>query len=95
MGAGAILYVFAPRGGRKASGASTRPCCCWATPHLPGLKAEAGCGRYYLPDVRDTRFNKYGMPAYHQLNASLSYARPPWLPGLRGLLLYVWKDALG
>ncbi|WP_188560213.1 hypothetical protein [Hymenobacter frigidus] len=45
--------------------------------------------------MRDTRFNKYGMPAYHQLNASLSYARPPWLPGLRGLLLYVWKDALG
>ena len=67
----------------------------YTAPAVPGLKAEAGYGRYYLPDVRDTRLNKYGIPAYQQLNASLSYARPHWLPGLRGLLLHVWKDALG
>ncbi|GAB2798186.1 hypothetical protein HNQ93_004113 [Hymenobacter luteus] len=62
---------------------------------VPGLKAEAGYGHYYLPDVKNTRLNKYGMPSYRQLNASLTYAFPGWAKGLRGQLLYVYKGRLG
>ncbi|GAB2845976.1 OprD family outer membrane porin [Hymenobacter ruber] len=62
---------------------------------VPGLKAEVGYGHYYLPDVRDTRLNKYGLPSYQQLNASLTYPFTGWARGLRGQLLYVYKGALG
>ncbi|UOQ96665.1 OprD family porin [Hymenobacter sp. 5317J-9] len=62
---------------------------------VPGLKAEVGYGHYYLPDVRDTRLNKYGLPSYQQLNASLTYPFAGWARGLRGQLLYVYKGALG
>lgn len=47
---------------------------------VPGLKAEVGYGCYYLPDVHDTRLNKYGLP----LSAAERLAHLPvcWLgPG--------------
>ncbi|SMB99527.1 hypothetical protein SAMN00120144_0242 [Hymenobacter roseosalivarius DSM 11622] len=50
---------------------------------------------YYLPDVRAFRLNKYGMPSYSQLNASLSYPFRGWAKGLRGQLLYLYKASLG
>jgi hypothetical protein len=62
---------------------------------VPGLKAEVGYGHYYLPDVRDFAMNKYGMPSYRQLNASLSYPFGGWARGLRGQLLYIYKGGLG
>lgn len=62
---------------------------------VPGLKAEVGYGHYYLPDVRDFALNKYGMPSYSQLNASLSYPFRGWAQGLRGQLLYIYKAPLG
>ena len=62
---------------------------------VPGLKIEAGYGHYYLPDVRNTRLNKYGMPSYSQLNTSLSYPFRGWARGLRGQALYVYKGRLG
>ncbi len=62
---------------------------------VPGLKAEVGYGHYYLPDVRDFALNKYGMPSYRQLNASLSYPFGGWARGLRGQLLYIYKGRLG
>ena len=62
---------------------------------VPGLKAEVGYGHYYLPDVRDFALNKYGMPSYRQLNASVSYPFRGWARGLRGQLLYIYKGRLG
>ena len=62
---------------------------------VPGLKAEVGYGHYYLPDVRNFALNKYGMPSYHQLNASVSYPFRGGATGLKALLLYVYKGALG
>lgn len=62
---------------------------------MPGLKAEVGYGYYYLPDVRDFALNKYGMPSYRQLNASVSYPFGGWARGLRGQLLYIYKGRLG
>ena len=62
---------------------------------VPGLKAEVGYGHYYLPDVRDFALNKYGMPSYQQVNASVSYPLGGWARGLRGQLLYIYKGRLG
>lgn len=41
----------------------------------PGLfSASVGVGYYNLPDVKDTRLNKYGMPAYVQANLDIRYS---------------------
>ena len=62
---------------------------------VPGLIAEVGYGHYSLSDVRDFALNKYGMPSYWQLNASVSYPLGGWARGLRGQLLYIYKGHLG
>ena len=67
----------------------------YAVPAALKLKVEVGYGHYYLPDVHETTLNKYGMPSCRQLNASLSYPFRGWTRGLRGQLLYVYKDVLG
>jgi len=66
----------------------------YAVPAVPGLKAEAGYDHYYLPDVQNFRFNKYGMPSYNQLNASRKYPFRGWAKGLRGQSLYIYKASL-
>ena len=37
------------------------------------LKLGIGYGYFKMPKVTDVRLNKYGMPAYHQVNISASY----------------------
>jgi hypothetical protein len=37
------------------------------------LQIDAGFGNYQLPDVKDFRLNKYGMPSYTQFNFSIKY----------------------
>ena len=40
----------------------------------PGLfSAGVGLGYYHLPDVKNTKLNKYGMPAYVQANLDIRY----------------------
>jgi hypothetical protein len=48
-----------------------------------------------VPNVRAFALNKYGMPSYRQLNASLNYPFRGWARGLRGQLLYIYKGGLG
>ena len=91
------FYTFLPREREEGAGGLDAAVllASYALPAAPGLKAEVGYGHYYLPDVRNTRLNKYGMPAYRQLNASLSYPFRGWATGLKAQLLYVYKGALG
>ena len=91
------FYTFLPREREEGFGGldAALLLASYAVPAAPGLKAEVGYGHYYLPDVRETALNKYGMPSYRQLNASLSYPFRGWARGLRGQLLYVYKGALG
>ena len=91
------FYTFLPREREEGFGGlgAVALLAGYAVPTAPGLKAEVGYGHYYLPDVKDFRLNKYGMPSYSQLNAPLSYPFRSWAKGLRGQLLYIYKAALG
>ncbi|OGX88731.1 hypothetical protein BEN48_08635 [Hymenobacter glacialis] len=91
------FYTFLPRERQEGYGGldAAMLLASYAVPAAPGLKAEVGYGQYYLPDVKDFRLNKYGMPSYSQLNSSLSYPFRGWAKGLRGQVLYLYKASLG
>lgn len=55
------------------------------------LETSIAYGYYLLPDVKNTRLNKYGMPSYHQLNYSLNYQASRFLKGLQFRLLLAYK----
>lgn len=52
---------------------------------------DVGLGKYILPDVKDFRLNKYGMPSYTQLNIGLKYAPKGIMEGIDIQLLVVKK----
>jgi hypothetical protein len=58
-------------------------------------RTELAYGHFYLPDIKDTRLNKYAFPAFNQLNADIRYAFSGWLSGLNAQLLLVRKGRLG
>lgn len=58
-------------------------------------KAAVSAGYFDLPDVRDYRLNKYGMPSYYQLNTEFRYFFKGWWKGLEAQLLYVYKGNTG
>ncbi|HQY10761.1 MAG TPA: hypothetical protein PK133_01065, partial [Ferruginibacter sp.] len=61
--------------------------------HIPGtgIKTSLAAGYYHLPDVRNYRLNKYGLPSYTQVNADARYAFGGFLKGLDAQLLVVAK----
>ena len=59
------------------------------------LNAEISAGYYDLPDVKNTRLNKYGFPSYYQFNLDLKYSFSGLLGGLNAELLYLYKMRTG
>jgi hypothetical protein len=59
------------------------------------LKSSLGYGYYKLPDVRDYRLNKYGMPSYHQINFDSSFAFEKFLKGLEVRMMVLYKIKQG
>jgi hypothetical protein len=55
------------------------------------LKTSFAAGYYRLPDVKNHRLNKYGLPSYTQLNAEARYAFSGFFKGLDAQLLIVAK----
>ena len=55
------------------------------------LKTSIGYGYYHLPDPKDYRLNKYGMPSYQQINADASYVFGKFFKGLELRALVAWK----
>ena len=55
------------------------------------IKASLAAGYYSLPDVKNYRFNKYGLPSYMQINADLRYAFSGMMKGLEAQLLIAGK----
>jgi hypothetical protein len=45
------------------------------------MKTGLAYGYFLLPDVKDYRLNKYGMPSYHQINLDVSYSFEKFLKG--------------
>lgn len=55
------------------------------------LKIAFSAGYYKLPDVKNYRLNKYGLPSYTQINMDIRYAFNNILKGLEAQLLIVTK----
>jgi hypothetical protein len=59
------------------------------------FKTSLGYGYYNLPDVKNYRLNKYGLPSYHQLNYDASYTFDKFLKGLEMRCLLAYKIESG
>ncbi len=59
---------------------------------LKNLKLDLGTGYYHLPDVSNYALNKYGLPAYTQVNLGTTYQFSGLWKGLDIQLLLVRKD---
>ncbi|MBU7570994.1 MAG: hypothetical protein KAF41_10150, partial [Flavobacterium sp.] len=55
------------------------------------IKTSLSGGYYKLPDVKNYRLNKYGVPSYTQVNADVRYAFNKVLKGLEAQVLVVGK----
>ena len=55
------------------------------------VKTSLAAGYYNLPDVKNYRLNKYGLPSYTQMNADIRYSFTGILKGLEAQLLVVGK----
>lgn len=55
------------------------------------IKISLAAGYYKLPDVKDYRLNKYGLPSYTQVNADVRYSFRGFLKGMDAQLLVVGK----
>jgi hypothetical protein len=55
------------------------------------LKISMAAGYYKMPDVKNYRLNKYGLPSYTQINADIRYTFPKKCSGLDAQLLIVGK----
>jgi hypothetical protein len=58
-------------------------------------KAELSYGYYDMPEVRQSRLNKYQIPSYHHLLFDLRHSFQGFLSGLDIELLYVYKPRSG
>lgn len=59
------------------------------------FRAELAFGHFAAPDVKNTVLNKYGLPAFNQLNLEVRYAFSGALQGADAHLLCVWKSGTG
>ncbi len=64
-------------------------------PHNSPFSGQIGMGHYRLPDVKNYRLNKYGLPSYNQLNMDLKYRFGGRLEGLESQVLIAWKKNAG
>lgn len=59
------------------------------------FRTSLSFGYFEMPDVRNYRLNKYGMPSYSQMNADLRYSFSGFLKGLDAQLLIAAKQNQG
>ena len=59
------------------------------------LKLGLGYGYFKLPDVKDYKVNKYGMPSYHQINIETSYLCSNFFKGLDIKFITAYKIKQG
>ncbi|MBC7383007.1 MAG: outer membrane porin, OprD family [Bacteroidia bacterium] len=55
------------------------------------IKTSLGVGHYQLPDVKNYRLNKYGLPSYSQVNFDIRYKFAKFFQGFETQLLVVGK----
>ena len=59
------------------------------------LNTSLAAGYYRLPDIKNYRFNKYGLPSYLQINADVRYTFSKMFSGLEAQLLVAGKIKKG
>ncbi|HEX5026202.1 MAG TPA: OprD family outer membrane porin [Agriterribacter sp.] len=59
------------------------------------VKTSLAAGYYKLPDVKNYRLNKYGVPSYTQVNADIRYSFAGMMKGLEAQLLVAGKMKSG
>lgn len=89
------FYTFMPRERNEGMGGVNAVSVNAFYKPQPQLKWEVSWGYYKLSDVKNVFLNKYGMPAYTQLNVGMSYQFKGFLEGLDAQLLVVRKDNVG
>lgn len=89
------FYTFMPRERNEGFGDVTAATINTYWKPESHIRVEVSAGYYQLPDVRNFKLNKYGMPSYSQINLGLTYQFDHYLKGLNALLLIVRKDPFG
>jgi hypothetical protein len=90
------FFTFLPRERNEGLG-DVHAIMAKATRKVPkaNLILDLGAGYYKLPDVKDFKHNKYGLPSYVQTNADVKYEFQGLLHGLDLDILYVYKFRTG
>jgi hypothetical protein len=88
------FYTFMPRERNEGYGDLTALTIQykWADPKKPWQIGLAG-GYFDMPDIRNTKLNKYAMSSYSQINIDLRYRFSEFLEGTEAQLLVVRKIA--
>jgi hypothetical protein len=60
-----------------------------------GVKAGLAFGNFSMPDVRNVKLNKYGMPSYQQINLDFNYRFKKYLKGLELSTVLAYKIGTG
>lgn len=86
-----IFYTFLPR--ERIEGFGNVHAVMGKTVYTVNTRFQTGLGYSYvqLPDVKNFRLNKYGMPSYHQINYNANYSFVKFLKGMDLKLLVVYK----
>jgi hypothetical protein len=90
------LYTFMPRERNEGAG-NVHAWVYRISNHFEKLRLnpEISAGVYQMPDVRDFRLNKYGMPSYWQVNASVMYEFEGFMKGLDAQVIVLYKGQNG
>jgi hypothetical protein len=86
------LFTFIPRERNEGFG-DVHAIMAKVNYNIPKVRVitSLAAGYYKLPDVKDYRLNKYGVPSYTQVNADVRYAFNKVLKGLEAQLLVAGK----
>jgi hypothetical protein len=86
------FYTFLPRERNEGLGNVHTFMAKTSLPAFKGkFKTGLGYGYYQLPDVKEYRLNKYGLPSYHQINYDGSYTFDKFLRGLELKVIVAYK----
>lgn len=86
------FFTFMPRERNEGYGDVNAFTVSWTNSYPKShLKSTLSAGYFDLPDTRNYRLNKYGMPSYMQFNADVRYVFQGMLKGLDAQLLVVAK----
>jgi hypothetical protein len=55
------------------------------------IKTELSYGYYELPEIKNYRLNKYGLPSYHQFLFDINYSFGGFMKGLEAEFFYTYK----